>query len=100
MADVERIIFEEPEQPALARSLTADEAALSLLGPDGDGSPSPTPANRATILVVDDNEIMRTLLTRVLERGRTGIEEMVRLVILQLVPTAVEVGQLVGVLLW
>ncbi|MBS0529594.1 MAG: ABC transporter ATP-binding protein/permease [Proteobacteria bacterium] len=39
-------------------------------------------------------------LTRVLERGRTGIEEMVRLVILQLVPTAVEVGLLTGVLLW
>src|SRR3954469_17647722 len=30
-------------------------------------------------------------LTRVLERGRNGIEEMVRLVILQLIPTAVEV---------
>jgi len=39
-------------------------------------------------------------LTRVLERGRTGIEEMVRLVILQLVPTAVEVGLLTAVLLW
>ena len=35
-------------------------------------------------------------LTRVLERGRNGIEEMVRLVILQLVPTAVEVGLLIG----
>ncbi|MBN9008361.1 MAG: ABC transporter ATP-binding protein/permease [Rhizobiales bacterium] len=39
-------------------------------------------------------------LTRVLERGRTGIEEMVRLVILQLVPTAVEVSLLTAVLLW
>ena len=37
-------------------------------------------------------------LTRVLERGRNGIEEMVRLVILQLVPTAVEVGLLTAVL--
>jgi ATP-binding cassette subfamily B protein len=39
-------------------------------------------------------------LTRVLERGRNGIEEMVRLVILQLIPTAVEVGLLTAVLLW
>jgi ATP-binding cassette subfamily B protein len=39
-------------------------------------------------------------LTRVLERGRTGIEEMVRLVILQLVPTVVEVSLLTAVLLW
>ena len=39
-------------------------------------------------------------LTRVLERGRNGIEGMVRLVILQLVPTAVEVGLLTAVLLW
>jgi ATP-binding cassette subfamily B protein len=39
-------------------------------------------------------------LTRVLERGRNGIEGMVRLVILQLIPTAVEVGLLTAVLLW
>ena len=39
-------------------------------------------------------------LTRVLERGRNGIEEMVRLVILQLIPTAVEVSLLTAVLLW
>ncbi|MBR1221435.1 ABC transporter ATP-binding protein/permease [Bradyrhizobium sp. U87765 SZCCT0131] len=39
-------------------------------------------------------------LTRVLERGRTGIETIVRMVILQLVPTIIEVGLLVGVLLW
>src|SRR6201996_5020332 len=39
-------------------------------------------------------------LTRVLERGRTGIENIVRMVILQLVPTIVEVTLLMGVLLW
>src|SRR3954466_11101514 len=39
-------------------------------------------------------------LTRVLERGRSGIEVIVRMVILQLVPTVVEVALLVGVLLW
>ncbi len=39
-------------------------------------------------------------LTRVLERGRTGIEVIVRMVILQLAPTIVETALLVGVLLW
>src|ERR1700752_4084954 len=39
-------------------------------------------------------------LTRVLERGRTGIENIVRMVILQLIPTIVEVTLLMGVLLW
>lgn len=39
-------------------------------------------------------------LTRVLERGRLGIEVIVRMVILQLVPTIVEVGLLMAVLLW
>src|ERR1700727_2359910 len=39
-------------------------------------------------------------LTRVLERGRLGIEQIVRMVILQLVPTVVEVSLLMGVLLW
>jgi ABC-type transport system involved in Fe-S cluster assembly fused permease/ATPase subunit len=39
-------------------------------------------------------------LTRVLERGRNGIETIVRMVILQLIPTIVEVGLLLGVLLW
>src|ERR1700684_206047 len=39
-------------------------------------------------------------LTRVLERGRTGIEVIVRMVILQLVPTIVEVSLLMTVLLW
>src|SRR6202023_1846763 len=39
-------------------------------------------------------------LTRVLERGRTGIEVIVRMVILQLVPTNVEVSLLMVVLLW
>jgi len=39
-------------------------------------------------------------LTRVLERGRSGIEVIVRMVILQLVPTIVEVSLLMGVLLW
>jgi ATP-binding cassette subfamily B protein len=39
-------------------------------------------------------------LTRVLERGRTGIEVIVRMVILQLIPTIVEVTLLTGVLLW
>jgi len=36
----------------------------------------------------------------VLERGRNGIETIVRLVILQLLPTIVEVSLLMGVLLW
>jgi ATP-binding cassette subfamily B protein len=39
-------------------------------------------------------------LTRVLERGRTGIETMVRMVILQLAPTIVELALMMGVLLW
>src|SRR5260370_26282141 len=39
-------------------------------------------------------------LTRVLERGRSGIEVIVRMVILQLAPTIVEVTLLMGVLLW
>src|SRR4051794_39535921 len=39
-------------------------------------------------------------LTRVLERGRGGIEVIVRMVILQLIPTVVEVSLLLGVLLW
>src|SRR5712672_598134 len=38
-------------------------------------------------------------LTRVLERGRSGIEVIVRMVILQLAPTVVEVSLLMGVLL-
>ncbi|WP_136626471.1 ABCB family ABC transporter ATP-binding protein/permease [Bradyrhizobium macuxiense] len=39
-------------------------------------------------------------LTRILERGRTGIETIVRMVILQLIPTIVEVTLLAAVLLW
>jgi ABC-type transport system involved in Fe-S cluster assembly fused permease/ATPase subunit len=39
-------------------------------------------------------------LTRVLERGRNGIEVIVRMIILQLAPTVVEVGLIVAVLLW
>src|ERR1700748_294969 len=39
-------------------------------------------------------------LTRGLERGRLGIGVIVRVGILQLVPTIVEVGLLMGVLLW
>jgi ATP-binding cassette subfamily B protein len=39
-------------------------------------------------------------LTRVLERGRTGIETMVRMVILQLIPTIVEVTLVAGVMLY
>jgi len=39
-------------------------------------------------------------LTRVLERGRAGIEVIVRMVILQLVPTIVELLLVMGVLLW
>ena len=39
-------------------------------------------------------------LTRVLERGRNGIETIVRMVILQLVPTIIELALIVGVLFW
>src|SRR6201997_2980400 len=39
-------------------------------------------------------------LTRVLERGRNGIETIVRMVILQLMPTIVEATLLMAVLLW
>src|SRR5215475_6601854 len=39
-------------------------------------------------------------LTRILERGRLGIEVIVRMVILQLIPTIVEVALLMGVLFW
>ena len=39
-------------------------------------------------------------LTRVLERGRNGIETIVRMVILQLAPTIIELALIVGVLLF
>ena len=39
-------------------------------------------------------------LTRVLERGRLGIEVIVRMVIVQLVPTIIELAMIVGVLLY
>jgi ATP-binding cassette, subfamily B, heavy metal transporter len=39
-------------------------------------------------------------LTRVLERGRNGIETIVRMVILQLSPTIIELGFIVVVLMW
>jgi ATP-binding cassette subfamily B protein len=39
-------------------------------------------------------------LTRVLERGRNGIEVIVRMVILQLVPTIIELTMVLAVLLW
>src|SRR5205085_11643452 len=39
-------------------------------------------------------------LTRVLERGRNRIETIVRMVILQAVPTIVELALIVGVMLW
>jgi ATP-binding cassette subfamily B protein len=39
-------------------------------------------------------------LTRVLERGRNGIETIVRMVLLQLVPTIIELSLLMVVLLW
>ncbi|MGP9812029.1 ABCB family ABC transporter ATP-binding protein/permease [Rhodopseudomonas sp. NSM] len=39
-------------------------------------------------------------LTRVLERGRLGIEVIVRMVILQLVPTIIELTLVMAVLLW
>ena len=39
-------------------------------------------------------------LTRVLDRGRNAIETIVRMVILQLVPTLIEVALIVGVLLY
>jgi ATP-binding cassette subfamily B protein len=39
-------------------------------------------------------------LTRVLERGRNAIETIVRMVILQLAPTIVELVLIVGVLMW
>jgi ATP-binding cassette subfamily B protein len=39
-------------------------------------------------------------LTRVLERGRNAIETIVRMVILQLIPTVIEVALIVGVLLY
>src|SRR5829696_2593139 len=39
-------------------------------------------------------------LSRMLERGRNGIEVIVRMIILQLAPTVVEVALIVAVLLW
>ncbi len=39
-------------------------------------------------------------LTRVLERGRNAIETIVRMVILQLSPTIIELVMIVGVLMW
>ncbi len=39
-------------------------------------------------------------LTRVLERGRNGIETIVRMVILQLSPTIIELLLIIGVLMW
>ncbi len=39
-------------------------------------------------------------LTRVLERGRNGIEELSRLFVLQLIPTIVEFVLVIGILAW
>jgi ABC-type transport system involved in Fe-S cluster assembly fused permease/ATPase subunit len=39
-------------------------------------------------------------LTRVLERGRNGIEELVRLVVLQMAPTILELSLVIGVMLF
>jgi ABC-type transport system involved in Fe-S cluster assembly fused permease/ATPase subunit len=39
-------------------------------------------------------------LTRVLERGRTGIEELSRLLILTLIPTIIELALVLGILAW
>src|SRR5476651_2276965 len=39
-------------------------------------------------------------LTRVLERGRNAIETIVRMVILQLSPTIIELALIIGVLMW
>jgi ATP-binding cassette subfamily B protein len=39
-------------------------------------------------------------LTRVLERGRNGIETIVRMVMLQLAPTIIELALILGVMLW
>src|SRR5512147_1944692 len=39
-------------------------------------------------------------LTRVLERGRNAIETIVRMVILQLSPTIIELALIVGVMMW
>ena len=39
-------------------------------------------------------------LTRVLERGRNGIEELSRLFVLQLIPTIVEFVLVLGILAW
>ncbi|MGE0063337.1 MAG: ABC transporter ATP-binding protein/permease [Xanthobacteraceae bacterium] len=39
-------------------------------------------------------------LTRVLERGRNAIETIVRMVILQLIPTVIEVSMISAVLMW
>src|SRR3982750_1987050 len=39
-------------------------------------------------------------LTRILERGRTAIETMSRMLMVQLIPTLVEVAMLMGVLFW
>jgi ATP-binding cassette, subfamily B, heavy metal transporter len=39
-------------------------------------------------------------LTRVLERGRNGIETIVRMIMLQLAPTIIELAMIIGVLLW
>jgi ABC-type transport system involved in Fe-S cluster assembly fused permease/ATPase subunit len=39
-------------------------------------------------------------LTRVLERGRNAIETIVRMIILQLMPTILELALIVGILLW
>ena len=39
-------------------------------------------------------------LTRILERGRNGIETIVRMVILQVAPTIIELALIVGVLFW
>ena len=39
-------------------------------------------------------------LTRVLERGRAGIEELSRLFILQLIPTVIEFVLVIGILAW
>lgn len=55
--------------------MTIEGARPSLPGADVDGGLPLQPASRTTILVVDDNEVMRTLLSRMLERA--GFEVVV-----------------------
>lgn len=104
MIEAERTMIEE--QASLRSVLATDAAAAVSPGPEIDFSCAPRSASAATILVVDDNEMMRNLLSRVLERagfevvtaidGQDGLERFCERTV-QLVITDVVMPRMDGI---